>query len=257
MCLVLLAYKCHPQYQLIVAANRDEFYERPAQQADVWADNPRILAGRDLREGGTWMGVTSGGRFAVLTNYRDPSRFKADRKSRGHLVQNYLSGDMDPPAFIDSLGDITAEYNGFNLLFGSVGSLFYYSNHDSGIRPVEAGVHGLSNALLDDPWPKVTRGRQALERVLKRPSIDHEELFAIMADQEQPNDRDLPQTGVSLEMERMLGPMFVTSSNYGTRVTTLLLADRQNQITYWERSFVPAGTSISGEVCRQLSIIEP
>lgn len=257
MCLVLFAYKCHPQYHLIVAANRDEFYERPARPAAFWPDHPGILAGRDLREGGTWMGVTTGGRFAVLTNYRDPSRFKADRKSRGLLVQNYLSSRLSPPAFVESLGDTASEYNGFNLLFGSVESLFYYSNHEGGLRRVEPGIHGLSNARLDDPWPKVTKGKQALERVLQQPAVDEEALFAVMADQERPDDRDLPQTGVGLEMERMLGPLFVTSSNYGTRVTTLLLADRQDRVTYRERSFVSGGTGIAGEVHHQLSLIEP
>lgn len=248
MCLVLFAYNCHPKYQLVVAANRDEFYERPALPAGFWPDDPSILAGRDLREGGTWMGITTSGRFAVLTNYRDPSRFKADRKSRGHLVQNYLSSQLNPSAYIESLGDISTDYNGFNLLFGSIQRLFYYSNHEGDIRPIEAGIHGLSNALLDDPWPKVAKGRQALEQVLQKSSIVAEDLFSMMASQERPDDQDLPQTGVGLEMERMLGPVFVTSSNYGTRVTTLLLVDRHNRTEFFERSFVPTECRMSGEV---------
>jgi len=247
MCLVLFACHCHPKYKLVVAANRDEFYERPALRAAFWPNNPDILGGRDLREGGTWMGLTKEGRFAVLTNYRDPSRFKADRKSRGHLVQNYLSSKIDPPAYIETLGNNTTDYNGFNLLLGSIQTLFYYSNQTGSIRSLDAGVHGLSNALLDDPWPKVAKGKTTLEGIIHNESFVTEDLFKMMADQKQPDDRDLPQTGVGLEMERILGPAFVTSPNYGTRVTTLLLADHQNRVEYYERSFDPTG-SISGEV---------
>jgi len=254
MCLVLFAYDCHPRYKLVMAANRDEFYERPALPADFWPDDPAILAGRDLREGGTWMGLTRGGRFAVLTNFRDPSRFKADRKSRGHLVQNYLTSQLDPLAYIESLGKTTADYNGFNLLFGSTQTLFYYSNQQDALRPLEAGIHGLSNALLDDPWPKVTKGRTSLEKIIRHESFDKEDLFVLMADREQPADQDLPQTGVGLEMERILGPAFVTSPNYGTRVTTLLLVDHQNRVEYFERSFVPIECLTAGQVHYEISL---
>ncbi|MGE5390718.1 MAG: NRDE family protein [Deltaproteobacteria bacterium] len=253
MCLVLFAYDCHPRYKLVMAANRDEFYERPALPAGFWYDDPDILAGRDLREGGTWMGITRGGRFAVLTNYRDPSRFKAERKSRGHLVQDYLSSELDPRSYIDSLGNTTTDYNGFNLLFGSTRSLFYYSNQQEELHPVNAGIHGLSNALLDDPWPKVTKGRGALEEIIRKELFALEDIYQMMADREQPHDQDLPQTGVGLEMERILGPAFVTSPNYGTRVTTLLLVDHQDRVHYHERSFVPIECRISGEVHFDLS----
>ena len=177
MCLVIFAIDCHPKYKLVVAANRDEFYNRPASPAGFWQDEPNILAGRDLKEGGTWMGITRNGRFAVLTNYRDPSRFKADRKSRGHLVQNYLSGQLDPLTYAESLGNSATDYNGFNLLFGSTGKLFYYSNQLAAVQPVQAGVHGLSNALLDDPWPKVMKGRNSLEKIIRSQSIEKEDLF--------------------------------------------------------------------------------
>lgn len=248
MCLVIFAYDCHPRYRLIVAANRDEFYERPALPAGYWPDNPGLLAGRDQKEGGTWMGITTLGRFAVLTNYRDPNRFKAERKSRGHLVKNYLTSNLEPNTYIDTLGNTTADYNGFNLLFGSTDKLFYYSNQDCRLQPIEAGVHGLSNALLDDPWPKVVKGRTALEKTIRQESFEMDDLYAMMTDREQPSDQNLPQTGVGLEMERILGPAFVSSPNYGTRVTTLLLVDRQGRLQYHERSFVPLKGTISGEV---------
>jgi len=248
MCLVLFAYHCHSRYKLVVAANRDEFFERPALPAAFWPDEPHILAGRDLKEGGTWMGITKGGRFAVLTNYRDPSRLKPDRKSRGHLVQNYLTSQSEPATFIETLGDSAADYNGFNLLFGDIRTLFYYSNQQGELRSLAAGVHGLSNALLDDRWPKVTRGRTTLEQIMRNEVINPEDLFRMMADQQQPDDHDLPHTGVGLEMERILAPAFVSSPNYGTRVTTLLLADYQNRVEYYEHSFIPSSDRVAGEV---------
>lgn len=248
MCLVLFAHACHHHYQLVVAANRDEFYDRPALPAAFWPDDPHIMAGRDLREGGTWMGIASNGRFAVLTNYRDPSRFQADRKSRGHLVRNYLGSQLEPDDYISSLGSSAAEYNGFNLLFGTSTTLYYFSNQEGRIRQVEPGVHGLSNALLDDPWPKVSRGTKALARVLQSDDLIPEQLFAIMADCELPDDKYLPQTGVGLEMERVLAPVYVKSPNYGTRVSTILLIDNDRHVQFWERSFVPSETTISSEV---------
>lgn len=254
MCLVIFAYNCHPRYRLVVAANRDEFYERPALPAAFWGDNPDILAGRDLREGGTWMGITRSGRFAVLTNYRDPSRFKPGRKSRGHLVQGFLSSRLEPRAYIDGLGNTPSDYNGFNLLFGASKSLYYYSNQEGSIRQVEPGVHGLSNALLDTPWPKVTRGIEALSGILQNDDIAPEQLFAIMADRTLPDDQALPQTGVGIEMERMLAPAYVTSENYGTRVTSVLLIDNNNEVQFRERSFTPTGSHSSGEVNYQFFI---
>lgn len=240
MCMILFAYDCHPKYQLVVAANRDEFYNRPASAAAFWEDYPDILAGRDLQEGGTWMGVTTGGRFAALTNYRDPSSYKPEFSSRGYLVHNYLSRQLAPESYIENLDSEGAMYNGFNLLVGTYESLYYYSNREKLSRKVEKGVHGLSNSLLDVPWPKVTRGIKGLGDLMQDEDIEVERLFAIMADREQPDDRDLPQTGVGLEMERMLAPAYVMSPSYGTRVTTIILVDRKHHVQFWERSFMPA-----------------
>lgn len=237
MCLILFAYNSHPQYQLVVAANRDEFYKRPTRQGAFWQENPDILAGKDLQEGGTWMGVSVMGRFAALTNYRDPSSYKTQAPSRGHLVYNYLSSSIAPEAYIENLPDGGEAYNGFNLLLGNGESLYYYSNRERLIREVATGVHGLSNSLLDVPWPKVSKGIKALTDVLQHDDIKAEQLFAIMADQEQPDDQDLPQTGVGLERERMLAPTFVSSPNYGTKLTTIILVDRNHNVQFWERSF--------------------
>lgn len=254
MCLVLFALDCHPRYQLVLASNRDEFYERPTLPASFWPDHLELLAGKDLRQGGTWLGVTTGGRFAVLTNYRDPSNYQPEGPSRGKLVHKYLSTNLDPKTYIENLGDIVEKYNGFNLLFGTISSLYYYSNLEKRIRHVKKGVHGLSNSLLDVPWPKVTRGIKTLANIIKQEDIAVDDLFAMMADREQPDDVDLPRTGVSLEWERLLAPMLVTGKNYGTRASTILLADRNNRVQLWERSFVPADMTVANEVYYEFDI---
>ena len=240
MCLILFAHDCHPRYQLVVAANRDEFYQRPTLPADYWSDHPNILAGRDLREGGTWMGVTTTGRFAALTNYRDPASHKDYAPSRGHLVESYLRYNINPVSYLEKLPEGGVAYNGFNLLLAADDSMYYYSNRERQIRQVEQGVHGLSNNLLDVPWPKVSRGTRVLTDILQDEHIEVEQLFAMMADQEQPDDQDLPDTGVGLEMERMLAPTFVSSSNYGTRLSTVILVGRDNTVGFWERSYLHA-----------------
>lgn len=251
MCLILFAYQSHPRYRLVVAANRDEFYRRPASPAAFWPDEPRILAGQDLQEGGTWMGITTTGRFAALTNYRDPARYRSHSPSRGHLVSDYLRGDLSPRAYLDSLEEGGAAYNGFNLLLGTWEELFYYSNREKRIRPVPDGIHGLSNSLLDVPWPKVERGTAALAKAVKEKELQVEQLFTIMVDRQHPHDLHLPDTGVGLETERMLAPAFVTSPDYGTRLTTVILADRDNRVHFWERTYLQGSPDIWKEVCYQ------
>jgi len=241
----------------VVAANRDEFYSRPTSPADFWQDNPEILAGRDLREGGTWMGITTNGRFAALTNYRDPSRNKKTAPSRGHLVQRFLDSTMTPSAYIDQIPDAGKEYNGFNLLIGEHDSLYYYSNREQILRPVSPGIHGLSNALLNDPWPKVIKGKQALEMALHHDEVKPEQLFAILVDQEPVEDQELPDTGVGLEMERGLAPAFVTMSGYGTKTSTVILIDHSDQVRFWERSFTEERPDVWTEVYYELSLRQP
>jgi len=237
MCLILFAIDCHPKYQLVVAANRDEYYNRESLPAAFWPDNPSILAGRDVRQGGTWMGITTQGRFCALTNYRDPSRHKPQAPSRGRLVQRYLECSTSPEDYMRDLECECDRYNGFNLLAGTPENLYYFSNLEKVIRPLERGCHGISNSLLDVPWPKVTRGTCWLADCLQQQEINHEDLFALMADREFAEDRDLPHTGVSREMEKMLSSIFIEIPGYGTRCTTILLVDRENRVQFWERSF--------------------
>ncbi len=240
MCIILLAHRAHPEYTLILAANRDEFYERPTASAGFWEDEPQILAGRDLERGGTWLGVTKSGRIAAVTNYREPAARIDDAPSRGHLVSDFLAGEDEPLVYLSTLSTRAARYNGFNLIAGTPQSLYYYSNRGGEPREIGAGVHGLSNHLLDTPWPKVTRGREALSKVAagnKELCVD--DIFRVLADDAQAADAALPATGVGLELERVLSPVFIKSPAYGTRSSTVLLVSREGEVVFIERSFRP------------------
>ncbi|MCU0806764.1 MAG: NRDE family protein [Candidatus Contendobacter sp.] len=226
MCLILVAYRAHPDYELLVAANRDEFHDRPTAPLAFWEDSPHVLAGRDLKEGGTWMGITRAGCFAALTNYRDPRSVQPNAPSRGHLVSDYLQGDEPALGYLDRLTPRAAAYNGFNLLLGDETGLYYYSNRAAGVQALPPGLYGLSNHLLDTPWPKLERGRSALQQALdhgSEPTPDA--LLRLLADRTPAPDAELPDTGVPLEWERWLSPIFIAAPGYGTRSSTALVAD--------------------------------
>ncbi|MCP2033431.1 uncharacterized protein with NRDE domain [Planomicrobium sp. HSC-17F08] len=236
MCLINFQYKDHPRYKLVIAANRDEFYERPTAPAQFWEDEPGILAGRDLMQMGTWLGVARNGRIAALTNFRDPSMPEADKISRGAIVRDFLSTALAPEQFLKSLNP--EDYTGFNIIAGDADHLFYYNNIENHLAEVEPGLHGLSNHLLDTPWPKVIKGKNYLERYLsERDEVDPDDLFRFLADNEQAPDSTLPKTGVGLEFERMLSSMFIKSPEYGTRSATVVLIDRDNHVTFAERVY--------------------
>lgn len=237
MCLILFAWKAHRRYPLILIANRDEFYDRPTAPAAFWDDAPGLLAGRDLQEGGTWLGVTRTGRLAALTNYRDPASLKSDVPSRGRLLSDYLRGRGTPEHYLRGVRRKADQYNSFNLLAGNLTELFCYSNR-GGLLAVPPGIHGISNHLLDTPWPKVRAGKEALARALKesrKPSP--EGLFALLADRSLPPDDQLPATGVGLEWERLLAPRFIVSPHYGTRSSTVLIIDGRGRVTLVERAY--------------------
>lgn len=242
MCLIALALDAHPSYRLVIAANRDEFYARPTAPAAWWADAPDVLAGRDLREGGTWMGVTRAGRVAAVTNYRDPALAQqADAPSRGALVADFLRGSADAETYADDLAGRAAAYNGFNLLVGDGGGLFYVSNRTEGVRRLEPGVYGLSNALLDTPWPKVVRARRAMEEAVAAAEGEgwDARLWEALADRVIAADDALPDTGVGSERERLLSAPFIRTDVYGTRASTVLTIAADGEVRFVERSVVP------------------
>ena len=237
MCLILFSYRRHPAYPLIIAANRDEFYERPTAPASFWDDQPDILAGRDLRDGGTWLGITRSGRMAAITNYRDPRILKDNAPSRGELVSGFLLGDATPDEYIQGIKSHADRYNGFNLLMGDGKGLFHFSNKTGVFSEILPGTHGISNHLLDTPWPKVERGRSRLADVLSGREPSPNELFDILADTSHPDDRELPDTGIGIEWERLLSSVFIRSDIYGTRSSTVLLVDHEGTVRFIERSF--------------------
>jgi uncharacterized protein with NRDE domain len=219
MCLIAIAWQAHPDHPLVVAANRDEWRDRPALAARWWDDHPQVLAGRDLKAGGTWMGITRGGRFAAVTNFRDPSERNSTALSRGSLVAGFLLGQMQPADYLAGLAKIAAQYNGFNLLVGDGRSLLYFGSREGEVRPVDPGVHALSNHLLDEPWPKVAKARAAMRAAV---GDGDEPLFAMLSDTTPAADAELPDTGVGLERERLLSPALITGTNYGSRTSTVL-----------------------------------
>ena len=243
MCLVLVALNSHPDYPLIVAANRDEFYDRPTAPAGFWDDAPAILAGRDLKAGGTWLGIDRRGRFAAVTNYRQGRRERAAPRSRGHLVSGFLTTSTGVRDYMERTQAGAALYNGFNLIAGDASELLYYSNREGHIRALEPGVYGLSNHLLDTAWPKVTATKSAFGALLSREASELiEGLFGLLSDRNQFADDQLPHTGVGPEWERLLSSAFIASSNYGTRCSTVVLVGRDGGGVFVERNFGPQGT---------------
>ena len=244
MCLIVFAWRPGHALPLIVAANRDEFYARPTQALTAWEDAPGVHAGRDLEAGGTWLGVGPQGRFAALTNIRDPGQPLGPR-SRGELVAGYLQGELGVEAYLDQVASRSKQYSGFNLLVGDERQLGYLHAREAAPRLLEPGVYGLSNAGLDTPWPKLVKARRGLERLLD--SAEPQQLLTLLADAETASDGELPETGVGLATEKLLSSVFIASQNYGTRASTVLIVDDQGKRRLIERSFGPFGGHL-GEV---------
>jgi len=225
MCLLALAYEVHPRHRLVVAANRDEFRQRPTAALHRWEENPTILAGRDLLAGGTWLGVSETGRFAAITNYRDPREPRRET-SRGELVGNFLAGDRPAADYLEGLAARGGDYSGFNLLVMDRTGLWYYGNRGPAPRRLVPGVYGLSNALLDTPWPKVVRLRSGLARQLADDAgVGAGVLLGLLADRWPPPAETLPDTGVPAHWERRLASAFIDGEDYGTRSSTLVWLD--------------------------------
>jgi len=221
MCLIVFAWRHHPDYRLIVAANRDEFHARPAAALHWWQDRPQLLAGRDLQGGGTWMGVSRTGRFAALTNYRDPSRLPPAAPSRGLLVRDALLAGDDTATTLERIATVSGQYAPFNLLVSDGETLGIHESSIAATRLLEPGLYGLSNHLLDTPWPKLLRARSHFAEAMKQ--LPAQSAFlTLLRDETAAPDETLPRTGVSLEWEKMLSPVFIRSADYGTRCSTLL-----------------------------------
>lgn len=242
MCLILIGYQVHPDYPLVIAANRDEFFHRRAVKAGFWRDHPSILAGRDMEQGGTWMGVDTSGRIAAVTNYRAPSRriMEPALLSRGFLVRDYLTGAKPARDYLSGLAGVLDRYDGFNLVAGDSQSLWFISTYLPHPRLLEAGIHGVGNGDLEHPWPKVLLGKARFARLLETPgAVDETGLFELLADRSVPQASPDPDS--DHDVQRLRTPIFVCGSDYGTRCSTVLWINRDGRIRFSERSFDEAG----------------
>ncbi|MBP8267711.1 MAG: NRDE family protein [Zoogloea sp.] len=252
MCLILVAWRAHPDYPLVVAANRDEFFARPAAEAGWWQDCPSVFAGRDLEAGGTWLGLGRDGRFAGLTNFRDPQRNRDGTPSRGALVADFLRGRESTAEALARLQFEGPRYNAFNLLVSDGDSLGIYESASGSARLLEPGLHALSNHLLDTPWPKVTAGKSRLARAL-RALPDDTPLCELLRDDRPAPDAELPRTGVSLAWERMLSSAFIRAPGYGTRCSTVVTRDRHGWTHVTESSWDAVGVE-TGRVVERFQV---
>lgn len=242
MCLLVAAYDAHPDYRLVLLGHRDEFHARPAEPLGWWPDQPGILAGRDLEAGGTWLGVGRNGRVGVVTNVRGKDALVPDAPTRGALVLDFLASSLPARGHASVLTEEAATYSGFNLLTFDGTSLAYVTNRPSSeAQALAAGVYGLSNARLDSPWPKVELARRRVASVLALGRVAPESLFAAINDRQPAADAELPDTGVGLDLERLLSAPFIVSRDYGTRCTTLVLAGRDGGVRVEERRYSPSG----------------
>jgi uncharacterized protein with NRDE domain len=256
MCLLVLAWQAHPRYRLIVAANRDEYHERPAAALARWSEPPGILAGRDLRAAGTWLGLDPARRFGVVTNFRELLRARPAAPSRGGLIPRYLSGAADAAGFFGELAESADAYSGFNLLLTDAHALWYGSNRARPFaRALPPGVYGLSNELLDTPWPKLVRVKSRFRAWLAEPAGTAEDLFALLADRTPSLASDAPPPapgGLPREWERILSAPFVVHPTYGTRCSTVLLLAADGAARLAERRFDASGAE-QGETEFQLN----
>ena len=240
MCVIFFAFKQHSEYPLILLANRDEFYERPTAAAGFWQDAPNIFAGRDLVHGGTWLGITRSGRFAAVTNYRDPSAAKG-KFSRGDLVSDFLKTNESVEDYLRKVQKNANAFSGFNLLVGEFSSqiqtLGYYSNREDKVKILAPGIYGLSNYLLDTPWRKVNKGKAELTEFLQNGELEIERFFELLNDKSLADDADLPDTGIGFEREKLLSAIFIETPIYGTRSSSVVLVNKANEISLDERNY--------------------
>jgi uncharacterized protein with NRDE domain len=245
MCVILFAAGTHTRYPLIVAANRDESYDRPAAPAGFWRDHPHVCGGRDLTHGGTWLALSTTGRFAALTNYRQRPRARRAPRSRGELTRDFLIGSSAPQAYLEDVSDRGGDYGGYSLIVGTPERLFFCSNRGVAPHAIETGVHGLSNRLLDEPWPKVQRGMSVIEKLSNASEAALlQGLLEVLADTTAAPDHLLPSTGLALEREREVSALFIPGESYGTRASTVVLVRWDGEVVFVERGFGPRGKAL-------------
>lgn len=242
MCLLVFSYSSHSDYKLILAANRDEFYKRPAQPAHYWKNKPSIYAGVDDEAGGTWLGVNKKGKIAALTNFRDLGNLKQNAPTRGKIVSDFLEDKINKRLYSENLINTADNYNGYNLIFGEVNSLLYFSSITKKVEELKPGIYSLSNHLLNSPWPKNKKINSLFNEVISRKNFSVAELFEILSDKEEFEENMLPDTGLPKEIERAISPIFIVSPSYGTRSSTVILVDNDDTLFFEEHTYDENGT---------------
>lgn len=258
MCLAFIALGAHPKHPLMIVTNRDEAYERPREPAHFWPEHPEMFAGRDLRRGGAWCGVTRTGKVALVTFVRERPHKSQPIRSCGELVVRFLTGDRDPLEYLAEVAAAESQYHGFNLILGSSDALFHLSNRSSGPTRLLPGIHGVSNALLNTPWPKVTRGKEALARLMDEQAPSLDAACELMLDRTRASCGMLPSTGYPAEHEHSLSSLFVVAPEIGegTLATTVIRYNDDRTIDVVERSF-GNDAEPTGEVSTRIEIFRP
>lgn len=236
MCLLIIALEQHPEFPVIITANRDEFFNRPAKPMYKWEDE-NIIAGQDLTAGGTWLGINQNGHIAALTNYRDPSLIKENAPSRGQLPLEFLTSNENAIDYLTRINGKGNAFNGFNLLISDESGFYHFSNVTHKISGLEPGIHGLSNHLMDTPWPKVRSGINKINDLIQRDQLDEASLLTAMHDKTLAPESELPSTGIPTDLEKKISSMFIRVKGYGTRCTTVIKIDRNNHGIVKERTF--------------------
>lgn len=249
MCLIIFSHQLDRRYPLVLAANRDEFFNRATDQANFWVGSEStqtILAGKDLTAGGTWLGVTKTGRFAAVTNIRDPSQLEQKPRSRGELTLNFLAGHQSPHEYCDSLSERFDEFAGYNLLVGDKQTMYYVNNLEQKLWQLDAGLYGLSNGLLNSSWPKVNQGRSELQHLLEAEQpLTTDSLIAMMNNRTRASDEELPDTGLPVELESKLSAAFIQNPQrrYGTRCSTAIIIESTGNTRFTEQNYDDFGNA--------------
>jgi len=247
MCLIVFGYKIDEKFDLVFASNRDEFYGRPTQSARLWNDHSGIIGGKDLEKGGTWLGLNMAGKFASVTNYREPGRSDSGAKSRGEIVKSFLTSPRQPHEFIERLSKTANRYNGFNLIAGNRSELYHFSNREGVINKLEPGIYGLSNGLLNEPWPKVSDAKQKFQSLSAKNNFSDKNLFRLLSSANTYPQNKLPETGLPVKKEKAVSSIFVSTNEYGTRSSGLIYMNHK-KIRYVERSYKTGYADVNSDI---------
>jgi len=245
MCLIVFAYKYHPEYPFILAGNRDEFHQRSTQKLHIWETTPKIAAGKDLKAGGTWLGINQYGKIAALTNHRDLSNIKENATSRGHIITDFLKSDLSTDQQLKDIASDSSKYNGFNLIAGTVDDLYFLSNHSNEFHKIKPGLYGISNASLNTPWPKTNTALEHFTTALNDRSPDETVIFDFLKNTDRYPDRLLPKTGLAPELEKAVSSVFILTEDYGTRSSALLMIDNKGDVNFTEKTYLPGTTEVT------------